>query len=385
MKILILSSRFPYPIEKGDKLRLYHQMRMLSRKHELVLCSLHEEKISDQNFKEISKLCKRIYLFRILRIGIWRSIGKILFQGMPVSVAYFFRPNIKRKIRHCIEEEKPDLVFCQLIRMGSYLYPMERPVFLEYMDAFSMGMKRRSIFSPNWLRPLINWEAKRLRKFENAVFHRANCHSVIAQHDLDMFDQEFRSKVSIVPNGVDTAYFAQQPEKADFDLVFVGNLGYFPNIQAVRYLIRQITPLLLDRNPEVKILLAGARPSAEIQQLAEHPSIKLLGWVEDIREAYRRGKVFVAPLFTGSGQQNKILEAMSLGLPCITTPLVNEAIGAPANTLVEAEDETAFVEAIESLLNDSEKRKTMGTDAASFVRENFSWEAADLKLQSTWS
>ncbi|MFK7970256.1 MAG: glycosyltransferase [Bacteroidia bacterium] len=370
MKLLVLASRFPFPLEKGDKLRLYHHLRLLSRKHRICLVALHLDEIKEADKKEIESFCEEIHTFKLGRIGSLFALIKGVFSKKPWQVSLFHRRHIERSIKEISAQFKPDKVFCQLVRMAPYAAKIEAPVTLDIMDAFSLGMKRRAANSAWPLQLLFQEETRRLKRYEQQVLKDFEDCAIISQQDADALGAAIR----IVPNGVDTEHFAPSTDhKQSHDLVFVGNMGYFPNVQASQCLVKEIVPLL---EGAPRVLLAGARPSAAVKALANE-QIELTGWVDDIREAYLSGKVFAAPLFTGSGQQNKILEAMALGIPCVTTSIVNNAIGARhGEHILVADSFTDFAACLERLLADSELRDTIGKAARRFVVKNYSWEQA---------
>ena len=187
--------------------------------------------------------------------------------------------------------------------------------------------------------------------------------------------------VSVIPNGVDFNYFNNKNKIPKvYDMVFVGNMGYYPNVMAAKFIIEKIVPNLIKVKPEVKILIAGARPSAVITKFA-HPQVTVSGWIEDIREAYLGSKIFIAPIYHGAGLQNKIIEAMALGIPCICTPQVNNAIGARENEILICSHPQDWVKLICKLLDDTDRQSKMSQAASIFVTENFSWEHSTHQLE----
>ncbi|MEM9933674.1 MAG: glycosyltransferase [Bacteroidota bacterium] len=384
MKLLILASRFPYPLEKGDKLRLFHQITYLSNYHEIILCCLHEEEPGEEAYQKLREVCEEVY---VLKMGKLRSIwemGKAVFSDLPFQVAYFYRKRFLTLTQEAIQKHSITHIYCQLLRMGEYARGLELPVILDYMDAFSLGMERRATKSSFWLKPLVKWEARKLKTYETNLFSAFNKHTIISKQDREALallpDQ--KKQVSIVPNGIDLDFFSfQEKTEKQYDLVFVGNLGYYPNEQAARYLVKSLLPALTKELPEATLLLAGARPSSSIKQLNELAQVEVAGWVEDIRTAYQAGKVFVAPLFTGSGQQNKILEAMALGVPCVTTSIVNEAIGASdGKEILLAESISSFILQIRKLLENPAYYQQVAINARKFVEVNYSWELSGRRL-----
>jgi polysaccharide biosynthesis protein PslH len=376
MKLLVLTSRFPYPIEKGDKLRAYHQLRELGQRHEVILVALTMQPVTARNFEVVADLVSQLHVFPMSRLGLAWELGKSLFDGRPAQVAYFYRRHIHQQIAALIAQEQPDQIYCQLLRMADYVRRSECPKTLDYMDAFSVGMARRAKESSPWLRPFFAWEARKVARYEAAIFPDFDTHTIISEQDRAHLPVAAPERIQVVPNGINLSFFTPpelSPEPR-YDLVFVGNMGYFPNVRAARYLVGQVMPLVWAERPHTSVLLAGARPSAEVKALAQQAPVEVSGWVEDIRRAYLDGRLLVAPLFTGSGQQNKILEAMALGRPCLTTPMVNNAIGAEAEAqILLAEDAPAFAQQILALLPDGERRSQIGLAGMSYVREHFSW------------
>lgn len=380
MKLLVLSSRFPYPIEKGDKLRIYHQIRELSARHEIHLIALSDHPVSESELLEMQQYCKEVHLFRLSKIRIYTRLLWALFRKKPFQQAYFFRPDIARKIQQIATQTSPDMIYCQLVRMAAYCKALPFPKTLDYMDALSLGMERRAEHSPLGVKSLIRREARLLKRYEQGLLQAFDHHTIISASDGKEISPGGTPVIHTIPNGVEVAHFLPQPEASpQYELVFVGNMGYFPNVEAARFLVKKVLPLLAK---EVSLLLAGARPDPQVRALASD-RVRVSGWVDDIRDAYADGKVFVAPLFTGSGQQNKILEAMAMGLPCVTTSLVNQAIGAvPEQEVLLADSAAAFAGQVERLRSDAELRRRLATAGRKMVEEKYSWEGSVRKLEA---
>lgn len=386
MKIVVLASRFPYPLEKGDKLRLYHQLRYLAQKHKVVLVALSEEKVSASDLAALEAFCEKVH---VLPLSKSLFIFRLLFgwlRGLPLQVAYFYNKALQRGIDKIIETEKPAAIYCQLIRTAYFVRAQPGLKILDYMDCFSVNTSRWAEQSKWWIRPILKMEAARLRSFEQKSFQWFSHHSIISEQDRDLMPLAERAKIVVVSNGVDTDFFQPLPAASKkFDLVFVGNMGYVPNVDAALFLAKELMPLIWEKRPETTLLIAGARPRPEVLQLQQE-RVTVSGWMEDIREAYSASSVFVAPLFIGSGQQNKILESMAMGIPAVTTSLVNNAIGAsPEKEICIADDKEAFVNQILILLNDTNKIAEISKAAVLFVRQRYSWEGATAKIDALLS
>jgi sugar transferase (PEP-CTERM/EpsH1 system associated) len=383
VRIVFVTSRFPYPVEKGDKLRAFHQIRVLSQHHEIHLVAVSHHRIAQEHLDAMSVYCKSIRVFRIRNWLVPFQLAVGWLEGMPLQVSYFFDRSIKREVQYHIIHLEPDHVICQLIRASPYVRALPFPKTLDYMDVFSEGMYQLAKkYYPFGF--VFRWEAKRLAAFERTIYKDFDKHTIISKQDRDRLRLATHDQIMVIPNGVDDE-FARRPnrQKPTHDLVFVGNLGYGPNTSAAQYLVKKLLPALKQRGLKVNLLLAGARPGRKIRQLKNHEGVSISGWVEDIRDAYADGRIFVAPMFSGLGLQNKILEAMAMGLPCVTTTMVNNAIGAELDSEILVSDTLeGLTDHIQRLMVDPEEYNRLSAAARSFVVTNYQWEDQVNKLES---
>lgn len=382
MKIAYVTSRFPYPVEKGDKLRAFHQIRSLARNHEVSLFALTHTPVSQEHLKPLEEYCTDIFTFRIPRYKMPFNTFRSLMNGLPFQVGYFLDQGMKKKFQSELIKLQPDHVIAQLIRTSEYVRNIPFSKTLDYMDAFSFGAKQRSIGGQILLRPLYRWEENLLRKYERRVYASFDHHTIISHQDRDRLPLPYQKSVIVTPNGVDTEYFSPYKAKSKWTVLFVGNMGYLPNVEAAEYLVRRVMPIIWQQHPEATVCLAGARPSRRVRQLARS-NVLVTGWVDDIRESYAQSDIFVAPMFSGMGLQNKILEAMSMTKPCVTTAIVNNAIGAePGIQLAVGNSAQEIAGQVLKLLLDVKRANEMGQVARQFVKSNFSWDEQNKTLES---
>ncbi len=376
MKILVLTSRVPYPLDKGDKLRIYHQLKYLSSHHEVLLCALGET--SEKNIQHLSEICS-VKTFKLNKFKTLVNLFLALFSDQPFQVKYFYQKSVHKKIKQTLTEFKPDHIYCQLIRCSEYVKnEHDIPKTLDYMDVFSKGMERRIKHSKFWLKPFVKAEYKRLLRYENLMFEYFENKTIISKQDRDYIYHKNRKEIHVISNGVDTNFFEPQEQEKQFDLVFVGNLNYPPNIKACLFIVNHILPLLSE---DVKVLLSGATPSQQVLSLSSS-NVEVRSWVDDIRNSYASGKIFVAPMFTGTGLQNKLLEAMSMGLPCITTSLVNNALNANSSKeIFIAENAQEFAEKITFLLSNENQKQELAQNGQKFIQQNYSWDKYNKQLE----
>lgn len=385
LKVLIIASRFPFPLEKGDKLRLYHQIRNLHGKVKITLVALSDVVLDNTHLKELEKYTDKIIVFRLKKPEIILENVFRIFSGKPFQVLYFYNKKIHDTIRQLIREENPDIVYSQLVRSAEYVRDYPGKKVLDYMDAFSFGMGKRITGSPFWMKWFYRTEQKRLEKYEHEIFPYFDAHTIISEQDKNRILKGKNQSISVIPNGVDTGFFKPFYAEKTFDICFVGNMGYRPNIDAAEYLCTQILPEIRKSVTGLKVLLAGARPHRRILAL-ENEFIRVSGWMEDIRIAYASSKVFVAPIFSGIGQQNKVLEAMSMGMPCVCTTMVNLPIGSHhGREVFIADNAPAFAEHILRLLQNPEEADLVGMQARQFVIESYSWEQQIEKLLAVFN
>ncbi|MFM7106768.1 MAG: glycosyltransferase, partial [Flavobacteriales bacterium] len=323
-----MTSRIPWPLEKGDKLRLYYQLRELSKHHEVVLCCLSDVGISASAINALNPYCCRIEVIQLSRFKRWMNVALGLLSRRPFQVLYFFQRGAMKEIRRIIVEEKPDHIYCQLIRCAEYVKDIiEIPKTIDYMDALSAGMRRREAMSGFFTRFIYREEAERLERYEQIIFEYFDHHTIISEQDRDLLKHPQRSKIALVRNGIDSSFFEPVVASYNFHLLFCGNMSYPPNVEASKRIVNDILPMLQQQIPDISLMLAGANPSRTVKAL-QSPSVFVTGWMNDIREAYYSARVFVAPMITGSGMQNKLLEAMATGIPCVTTKIAAVALRA---------------------------------------------------------
>lgn len=383
MKLFVLLSRFPYPLEKGDKLRAYHQLKELSKNHEIYLVCLTDQKVKENQRTEVSKFCKELYVFKLNQFLIYWNTAKQIFTDKPYQVGYFYQRGIQKKINALIHQIKPDHIYCQLIRTAEYVKNIQHiKKTIDYMDALGKGMFRRSEISSGMKKRLFKIEGKRLSEYENRIFDYFNHHTIISEQDRKFINHAQKNLIAVIENGIDESFFNfNKVVEKKFDLVFIGNMNYAPNIECSEFIVNEILPELLLKNPSIQLLISGANPNKRILNLA-NKNVTVSGWVEDIRTSYAGGKIFVAPLFIGTGLQNKLLEAMAMGVPCVTTTLANNALGAKENeVLLIADSKDEFVEKIISLLEDKDLYERLSRSSIDYVQQSFSWKKAVAKLE----
>jgi len=383
MKIFILLSRMPYPLEKGDKLRAFQQIKALSQKHDIHLFALNPGQLHPDALEHLKPYCKSIKVVMLSRMHIFLNLLYTVFRRLPFQVGYFYSPSIAYKIREKIKQVNPDVIFCQLVRVAEYVKDIKDiPRIIDYQDVFSRGMEQRAEKAFFVLRPFLNFEARLLKKYENKVFDWFDERIIISGQDRSHIPHPDRERIRIVPNSIDRSKFQPAAGVKDTDLLFVGNMNYEPNIDCAVYLVREILPLVRKQLPGLKLEIAGADPSYRVTSMASE-SVKITGWVNNMSRTYAKAKVFCAPMRMGTGLQNKLLEAMAMKVPCVTTSLCNNALRAePGKSILIGDEPQSFADHIVTLLKDENKAAVIAENAYHFILEHYDSEVIGRLLEN---
>lgn len=380
-RLMVMTSRVPWPLEKGDKLRMYHQLKALHPHVVICLCCLTSERVSDETRKALGEVCHQLEVIEVNRISRWFNLAFGLLSNRPFQVSYFFQRRARASVYKVASNFAPDHIYCQLIRAAEYVKHIHTcHKTLDYMDALGKGMERRLAKAKGPQRWFIQAEHKRLVAYEHLIFDYFEHHSIISDAERNLILHPNKGNIKVVPNGVDTAFFSPTEVEKTTDILFLGNMQYPPNIDAAEFLVQEILPIIHATRPGIKVCIAGAEPHRRVKALAS-PHVEVTGWIDDIRTAYGRSKVFVAPMRLGTGLQNKLLEAMSMSLPCTTTPLAAKALRPdPSPVLAVAEGAEAIAKSILTDLDKVSLDPNHGLAGRAYVKEFFSWSGSIVPL-----
>ena len=375
-KILFITSRFPYPLTKGDRLRVYFQLKHLALNNEIHLIAINDTEVSPHDLQAVSQFCKSVEVYLLpLRKRVYQLLLSP-FKKLPLQVAFFYNHGIRKKIEESIATIQPYHIHCHLIRTTEYVKNINGiPKSLDFMDAFGKGMEKRTQMEHNFFkRMLFTYEKYLLYRYEELVFDYVDCSCIISEQDKNWLPGTRTNEVVTLPNGVDFEAFYPKTLAKKYDIVFMGNLDYPPNIVAVTCLLKEIIPLVKKTRPNIKVLIAGTGASKGMMELAS-ANVDFAQHFGHISESIAISKIMVAPMIVHIGMPNKILQAMAMKTPCIVSTLANNSIGAENNkSIVEANTPNEFAEAIFELLNDEVKAHSIAEEAYTFVKERFSWE-----------
>lgn len=376
MNILFVTPRLLYPVNRGDKVRPYNFAKTLAKKHNLSLVSFIQTKAELQYvdpLKEFFSSVDTIYL------PAWKSkvnMGLNILSGKPLQVSYFKDSLFDEKISEILVRKQIDVVYIFHLRMAQYFIKRNNVYrVLDLCDTVSFFMGRLLKHARWYMKPIYTYEIAKVKKYEQQLMDYFEEYWIISQEDKDALEsnQKF-SNIQIIPNGVDIEYFKNTEEGSGRkSIIFVGYMSV-ESIDAVFYFYDHILPIVRKEVPDVLFYIVGANPPDKVKALEKDKNIIVTGYVEDLREYYKKASVAIAPMRFVAGMQNKILEAMSMSLPVVSTFYGNEGINAKDGESIFVEDKPEhFAQKVILLLKNNEIRKKMGNSARKFIEENYSW------------
>ncbi|PYR95388.1 MAG: hypothetical protein DMF84_01220 [Acidobacteria bacterium] len=384
MRLLYLTPRFPSPTLKGDQLVAYRRLRVLGRRHEISLVSFVERDEELSRLDEVRECCVSVDVVRLPR---WRALGRVagrgLVSGAPLQILYYQSAKFEQRVRDLAQERSFDVAHAFMLRMAPYLRLVSTRSVLDAMDSMQLRMQRNVAVERAPRRWLFREELRRVTPYERKVGPSLDALIVLSDLDAEFFPGAASTAVA---NGVDTEIFAPDPALREPNtIVFSGIMSYPPNVAAARWFAERCFPAVRETVPSARLLLAGSSPPADLFQLGRRDDITVTGLVESMPATLNRASVAVAPMLSGAGMQNKVLEAMACGLAVVTTPLGLGSIRAePGHDLVVAEGAETFAAAVVELLRDPARAQELGERARACVIERHSWEQAASDVEAIY-
>ena len=373
MKILLLAEEVPDRLDQGDRIRLWHFVKGLSQRHELKM--IHFGRGRGETRKAFAVPSPSLF-------------GKLLraffYVHLPVAVATRRTGRMKKALANLVEKGDYDLYFIYQTKMAAYFSVFSGPVVVDLTDAISLYYSRMAGFCRWPLRLLYRFEQLKMLRFERRLLESGATCLVASEADARYLRGIAPgARLAIVPNGVDTAYFT--PAKQDelsLDLLFVGNMAYPPNRDAVLYFYRQVFPAVLKSCPEARLVVVGKNAQADILALQEDRSVVVTGYVADVRPYLTGAAVVICPVRFGAGTRIKILEAMAMGRAVVSTVIGCEGLDVVSGEdilIADNHDEMAAV--IVDLLKNREQARRIGLNAVETVKRKYDFAVIGQQLE----
>jgi sugar transferase (PEP-CTERM/EpsH1 system associated) len=385
--LLLLIHRIPYPPNKGDKIRSYHLLKHLARHYRVHLATFVDDPDDWQYVPHVEALCASSHFAGMKPLVARVRSLQALVKNRSLSLEYYRDASLARWVDETVAKHKIGRVLVFSSAMAQYADPYRsaRRV-VDFCDVDSDKWRQyadQKSWPMNWL---YRYEARQLLAYERRVARDYDASLFVSAPEAELFRQlapESTAKIGHFNNGVDTDYFSPDQPHADpypageRALVFTGAMDYWPNVDAVQWFAAEVFPTLRERFANLKFYIVGARPAPAVQELGKLPGVIVTGTVPDVRPYIAHAAVSVAPLRIARGIQNKVLEAMAMATPVVVSPQALEGIDAvPGSELVLAEDATAFVDAVATLLAGQDSAAAaIGAAARAKVQRRYSWSS----------
>jgi sugar transferase (PEP-CTERM/EpsH1 system associated) len=349
MNILYLCHRFPYPPKRGGKIRPFNMIRHLTAAgHQVTVCSLARSEAEAEEGRGIAPHCAAFEIGMVSEPVQWARMIVRLPLVTPSSMGYFYSPELGRKVRRLLTSRRWDLIFVHCSSVAQYVeHVTDVPKILDFGDMDSQKWLEYANYKPFPLSLGYRLEGTKMLWAEKRLARRFDvCTATTRAEWQTLEDYGTGAATDWFPNGVDADYFSPTDGAYDADTIsFIGRMDYYPNQECMSRFCRDVWPLLRARREAMKLLIVGADPPPEMRALGGLPGVTVTGSVPDVRPYIRGSALMVAPLAIARGTQNKILEAMAMGVPVVTSAAAAGGVDAEAERHFLVADSAADIAA----------------------------------------
>jgi len=381
MKILFLSTWFPYPPNQGSKIRAYYLLRALASAHEVTLVSYEDADLEPAWRTHIEGLCHQVITLPRQPFSAGRLKTLLgLFSPLPSAVVGMHSPEMATLVKTTAQEWQPDVVVALTFVTAPYAAQLQALKVLDIDNYMARMLHDLVALASSGRERLRRWLAyRKFLGYERSLYAQFDLCLAVTEDDRRLVIDELGlqpERVTVTPNGVDTAYNHPGlgfPEPGT--LIYSGAITYSANYDAVEYFVQQIYPLVLKEAPATRLRVTGRTDSIDLAALTYTGCVEFTGYVDDIRPVIAGGSVCIVPLRLGGGTRRKILEAMALGAAVVSTSTGAEGLdGVHGEHLMIADTPETFAAATIELLRSPELRSRLGRNAVQRVRELYDWE-----------
>jgi glycosyltransferase, family 1 len=383
-RILVINSKRPYPVCDGAAIRSMQLLRMLSIDYDIdLMYTFCDRKSTLYHNAELPNICRNVYSVKMNKCRMISQAILGFFKKRPLQCYYFYSYKLQNIIDQKIDSY--DFVVCNNIRTAEYVINHSTcNKYIDYVDAISMHYEKAATLANFIWKFIYTLEAKRCLNYELEVLSKFNKAIIISDIDKNhiLCKSQLTSKISVVPNSIsiDKRSVSYQD---NVNIVFVGTMDYEPNVIAVDFFCKTVFPIVKEEYSQAKFFIVGSRPTRRVCKLKSEDVI-VTGYVDDPKEYLLNSAIVVAPMLTGAGLQNKILEAMSLGCVVVTTTLGSEGLSEVMNEkeLFIIDDSKLMANLIIKLLLDVDVRAQIGKNAKEYVEKNYTFNSVYEKLKA---
>ncbi len=393
MRVLFITHRTPFPPNKGEKIRAYHLLDEMAKRHVVSLIYWLDDPNDSKHIDVLRKLCHgSVVAIRLNGIlAMLRGI-KSLLLGRSFSEGYFYSIEFQTHVDRLIKEEQPDIVFAFSSAMGGFLrgVPQHRTI-VDYVDVDSEKWRQLAELKSFPFSFLCRLEQRRFAKFEQKISGLARWNLFVSNAEAEVFKKSLsKGAVAVLPNGVDAEVRRLPVRKTDRTcndrtidpkIVFVGTMNYYPNTDAVRYFVGEVWPAIRRRYGSATFDIVGRCPPRQIRRLDGFEGIRVLGEVANVVPYLLRADISIAPMRSGRGVQNKVLEAMAIGVPVVASSEAIKGIQVErGEEILIGDDPESFAGQVIRLVREPELYHRIISRARSRVVDYYSWQSVGVQL-----
>lgn len=389
MKVLHVFPYLPTPKNFGGALRVYHILKHHVNHHDVTVCGFDDRGDKNEFFNDFPELKgKAHFVSRPFKKSCRRLVQFYsLFTGHSSTYNMTWSSKLQKTIDQLLNENNFDVVLAEFPTTGKYRFDTDA---IKIMDAHNVeydNFKRMSNIEGSVLRQYFySREYEKSKEEELAISGRKDAMFVTSERDKDIFDEDVPDVSKyVIPNGVDTSYFSPSQEETEpYSLVFTGTMGYVPNYEGILYFLDEIFPLILEKIPKAKIYIVGMNPPKSVRDRASD-NVIVTGFVEDVRPFVHKSSVYVVPLRMGSGTRLKVLEALSMKKPVVTTSIGCEGIEVVDGESVLIRDESqSFADAVVDLIRKDTLRDKLIRNGYELIKKRYDWNVIGNHIEDAY-
>lgn len=371
-KMLFICSRVPYPLVGGDKIRMFNSIKILSNQYELDLVYIDENPINERTKKVLSQYCNIIHPFVIHKFSHYlKTLKGLLTNKKPLQVNYYYDKRVQRWIDKNINFY--DVVFCNHIRTAEYVRKYSVCKIIDFVDSIAMNYTKAYKKTSGFWKLIYIIEKQRVYSYEQKIIKEFEKKIVTSKIDRDFMDKENKFSIQIIGNFVPNIIFNKDTQVKENQLCFLGKMDYEPNISAVFHFNEEIFPKLKQKFPNLTFKIIGAFPTKRVLNLKNTKGIEVTGFVKNPYNLVQESELFVAPMVSGAGIQNKILEVMKMGKCVITTTIGAEGLeNLSGKELIVSKSDQDFINKVTYYLKNRNEATQVGINAKKYIESRYS-------------
>ncbi len=382
MNILFLAQRVPYPPNRGDKITSWRLIERMSREHKVtVIAFAHDQ--GDLDAAETLNNEKGIETIAIPHAETKKKLLSLplLATGKPLTLGVYGSKELQREVDRRMADT--DFGYAFSSSMGAFFLPHQTPWVMHIAELDSDKWRQYSERTSPPMKWIYRREWKTLLAFEKRLAKACVTNVLCTPLEEEIFHREIPGcPTEVIQNGVDLTYFHPAPEKAEpARMTFTGVMDYLPNIDACVHFVQDIFPLIRAKHPNARFDIVGSKPTPEVQALGLVDGVTVTGFVDDIRDWAQKASIGVAPLRIARGIQNKVLEALAMGLPVVGSTSATQGVqGKPGEHYWVSDDPKEHARMVIELIDDPSKARALGQAGRTFVENNYDWEVVLQRL-----